>query len=40
MCRNITIEIHTASFRSVRGYTVVAALLDEVGFWRNEDSAT
>ena len=28
------IEVHTASFRSVRGYTVVAALLDEVSFWR------
>lgn len=35
----ITIEIHTASFRSVRGYTVVAALCDEVAFWRSEDSA-
>lgn len=35
----ILIEIHTASFRTVRGYTVVAALLDELAFWRNEDSA-
>jgi hypothetical protein len=35
----ITIRVHTASFRSVRGYTVVAALLDEVAFWRSEDSA-
>jgi hypothetical protein len=35
----ITIEIHTASFRSVCGYTVVAALCDEVAFWRSEDSA-
>jgi hypothetical protein len=35
----ITIEIHTASFRSVRGYTVVAALCDEIAFWRSEDSA-
>jgi hypothetical protein len=36
----ITIEIHTASFRSVRGYTVVAALCDEIAFWRSEDSAS
>ena len=35
----IRIEIHTASFRSVRGYTVVAALCDEIAFWRSEDSA-
>ena len=35
----ISIEVHTASFRTVRGYTVVAALLDEMAFWRTEDSA-
>lgn len=35
----ITIEIHTASFRSTRGYTLVAALLDEVAYWRSDDSA-
>lgn len=36
---NITIEVQTATFRSVRGYTVVCALLDEIAFWRNEESA-
>jgi hypothetical protein len=36
----ITIEVHTASFRSVRGYTLVAALLDEVAFWRSDESAS
>jgi hypothetical protein len=35
----ITIEVGTASFRSVRGYTIVAALLDELAFWRTDDDA-
>ena len=36
----IVIEVHTASFRSTRGYTTVAALLDEISVWpSNEMSA-
>jgi hypothetical protein len=36
----VSIEIHTASFRSTRGYTIVAALLDELAFWpQGEDAA-
>ena len=38
--RSITIEVHTASFRTVRGYTVVAGLCDEMAFWRIDDSAS
>ena len=36
---NVVIEIHTASFRAIRGYTVVAALCDEIAFWPTADDA-
>ena len=39
LANRITVEIHTASFRAVRGYTIVAALCDEVAWWRSEDAA-
>lgn len=29
----ICIEVHTANFRSTRGYTVLSAILDEIAFW-------
>lgn len=35
----VSIEIGTASFRSTRGYTIVAALLDEIAFWRTDDES-
>ncbi len=39
LTNRIRIEIHTSSFRSIRGYTVVAAVCDEIAYWRNDDSA-
>jgi hypothetical protein len=39
LSRLVTLEIHTASFRVTRGYTLVAALCDEVAFWRSDESA-
>ena len=35
----ISIGVKTASFRSIRGYTVLAAILEELAFYRSEDSA-
>jgi len=34
-----TIEVGTASFRSVRGSSCCAVICDEIAFWRSEDSA-
>ncbi|SHG53484.1 hypothetical protein SAMN05444169_2927 [Bradyrhizobium erythrophlei] len=39
LTNRITIEIQTASFRATRGYTLVAALCDEIAFWRSDESA-
>ena len=39
LTNRISIEIHTASFRSTRGYTIVAVLCDEIAFWRSDESA-
>jgi hypothetical protein len=36
----ITIEVHTASFRSTRGYAIVAGLLDELAFWPTDDGSS
>ena len=36
----ITIAVHANSFRSVRGRSLVACVLDEVCFWRDDSTAT
>ena len=33
------IEVQSASFRSVRGYTVACVIADEIAFWRSDESA-
>jgi hypothetical protein len=35
----VVLEVHTRSFRTTRGYTIVAAICDELGFWTSDESA-
>lgn len=39
LTNGIIIEIHVSNFRSVRGYTCIGAVLDEIAYWFTEDSA-
>jgi hypothetical protein len=39
LTNSVTIEIQTASFRTTRGYTMIAALLDELAFWRSDEGS-
>jgi hypothetical protein len=36
----IVIAVHSNSFRTIRGRTLIAAIFDEVSFWRDETTAT
>jgi hypothetical protein len=40
LTNSVEIIVATNSFRAVRGRTIIAVILDEVSFWRSEDSAT
>jgi hypothetical protein len=40
LTNSVSIEVGTASFKSVRGYSIVAALCDEIAFWPSESSVT
>ena len=35
--RSVSIEVATASYRTIRGRTLAAALLDELAFWRSDE---
>jgi hypothetical protein len=35
----IRVEIHTCDYRSVRGFTVVAAIYDELAFWQTSEES-
>lgn len=39
LSNRVAIEIHTASFRSTRGYTLAAVICDEIAFWRSDESS-
>lgn len=36
----VAIEIHTSSFRTIRGYTIAACLLDEAAFFRSDEDSS
>ncbi len=37
---HIRIEIHTCSFRALRGYSLLALIADEVSFWQSDEDGT
>ncbi len=39
LTNGVSIGVKTSSFRSVRGYTLIACILEEIAFWRSEESA-
>jgi hypothetical protein len=39
LSNRVRIEISTASFRTTRGYTLIACLCDEIAFWRQEETS-
>jgi hypothetical protein len=39
LSNRVVIEVHTASWRTLRGYTLVGVVADELAFWRSEDAA-
>ena len=39
LSNRVTIEVHTANFRAVRGYSLIGVVCDEIAFWQTEDGS-
>ncbi len=39
LSNRVVIEVHTANFRAVRGYSLVGVICDELAFWDTDDAA-
>ena len=39
LTNNVTIAVHSNSFRLIRGRTLLACIFDEIAFWRDDSSA-
>lgn len=39
LSNNIAVAVHSTSFRTVRGRTLVGAIFDEIAFWRDDTTA-
>ncbi len=39
LINGVNISVKTCNFRTIRGFTLLAAILEEIAFWRSEDSA-
>ena len=39
LVNRVVIEVHTANFRAVRGYSLIGVICDEIAFWQTDDGA-